>query len=121
MTPSPRRDRPQAPPPLTNCDPRSVLRPYEAALILQLSERQVIERIKGGKLSDISASRWARLDPAEVLDEANRLVEADLLSPLVLWIWRDVVDGRAHVTKPRSSNARPPAPLDFLCGMRNAQ
>lgn len=97
------------------------MRPCEAGLILQLSEGQVLHRIRRGKLRDVSVHTRARLDPDEVLDEARRLIEEGSLSPLVLWIWREVVDGGALVAKPSSENARPPTPLDFLCEMRAAR
>jgi len=89
-------------------------------LILQLPEQQVIRKIQQGQLSDVSAARWARLDPREVLDEAKRLVDAELLSPLVLWIWQEVVEGSAPVPR-QPRHRRPPTPLDYLCSLRNAR
>ncbi len=97
---------------------RVELRPCEAGLILQLSEAQVLQRIRRGKFRNVSVHTRARLDPDEILAEAYRLIEEGSLSNLALWIWREVVQGGALVTKPPSENARPPATLDFLCDLR---
>jgi len=96
---------------------RALLRPLEAALILQLSEDQILHRIRAGKLRDVSPSRWARLDPDEVREKAEQLIAADRLSPLAVWVWEEIVE--SWVPVPRTARGvRPPSQLDFLAAAR---
>jgi hypothetical protein len=93
---------------------RVTLRPFEAAFVLQLPERDMTALVRRGALANVSRDAWVRLDPAEVLEVARECVARGELSPLALWALPDVVAGARRVDRRRSRAAKPETLTQFL-------
>lgn len=96
--------------------PRATLRPHEAALVLQETERRVLRLVREGTLRNVSLDSRVRLDPDEIRIAALDAIEAGSLSHLALWALTEIVQHRRVVT-PRGRPTRPPTSLiEFLSG-----
>src|SRR4051794_19360051 len=80
-------------------DLRLTLRPFEAAVVLQVTERDIRRMLARGELHDASLDRVRRVDAEQLAEAVARRVDAGDLSPLALYLLEEARRGLVRLPR----------------------